>query len=272
MEKITLTHSSGASAEVYHHGAHITSWKNPSGKELIFVSKDAIFKPPKAIRGGVPVCFPQFNDMGNTVAHGFARNSAWTVVKAEGDTAVLSLDPTEEQLKSYPFPFTLQMEITLDDSSLTSVMTVKNTGSTEMQFTTALHTYLAISDIANVSVKGLGAVDYLDNCNQRVKCNDGVECVKIEKETDRIYLAAPDSITVEDEGHGTFVVEKRNLPDAVLWNPWVAKAKATADFGDDEWHNMVCLEPAQAGSGPASLAPGHTWSCTQKLTYTAASS
>jgi D-hexose-6-phosphate mutarotase len=50
--------------------------------------------------------------------------------------------------------------------------------------------------VANVSVKGLGAVDYLDNCNQRVKCNDGVECVKIEKETDRIYLAAPDSITV----------------------------------------------------------------------------
>lgn len=75
---------------------------------------------------------------------------------------------------------------------------------------------------------------------------------------------------IVDQGHGTFVVEKKNLADAVLWNPWVDKAKATADFGDEEYHNMVCLEPAQAGSGPASLPAGQVWSCTQKLTYTSA--
>lgn len=77
-------------------------------------------------------------------------------------------------------------------------------------------------------------------------------------------------VQIVDEGHGTFVVEKKNLADAVLWNPWVDKAKATADFGDEEYHNMVCLEPAQAGSGPATLPAGEAWSCIQKLTYTKA--
>lgn len=63
----------------------------------------------------------------------------------------------------------------------------------------------------------------------------------------------------------TFTVVKHGFPDAVLWNPHVAKAAAMADFGDDEWPGMLCLEPAVAASGPVVLQPGETWSAGQRL-------
>merc|ERR1711879_172406 len=112
----------------------------------------------------------------------------------------------------------------------------------------------------------MGGLDYLDNLNARVKQKEDSNVISIGQEVDRIYLSAPEKLTVSDEGAGVFTVEKTNLPDLVLCNPWVDKAKATADFGDDEYHDMVCLEPALAGSGPCALSAGASWSCCQKLT------
>ena len=68
--KVVLS-TADATAEVYLHGATLTSWK-VGGEELIFVSPKAVFEPPKAIRGGVPVCFPQFGMLGPLKVRGAA--------------------------------------------------------------------------------------------------------------------------------------------------------------------------------------------------------
>ncbi|KAJ0912150.1 putative glucose-6-phosphate 1-epimerase [Helianthus annuus] len=122
LEKIILREIRGSSAEVYLYGAHVTSWKNEQGEELLFVSSKAIFKPSKPIRGGIPICFPQFSNMGSLEAHGFARNRVWTIDTdpppllpnvTDGVFVDLLLKPTEEDLKIWPHSFEYRLRVTL---------------------------------------------------------------------------------------------------------------------------------------------------------------
>lgn len=53
LPKILLSHKSGSSAEIYTLGAHVTSFKTSQKEELLFLSSKAIFRPGKAIRGGL---------------------------------------------------------------------------------------------------------------------------------------------------------------------------------------------------------------------------
>lgn len=265
LDKVVLSTSNGASAEVYLHGGHVASFKTASGKDVMFMSKEAILKPPKAIRGGVPVCFPQFGMLGPLGQHGFARNSAFEVEGGDGSSATLVLKASGGEDGRYPHPFELRVRVELADESLAQELAATNTGGAPMTFTCALHTYFAVSSIDKVHVEGLDGVAYTDSLQggKRV-VQEGP--VVFGAEVDRIYLAAPDSIKVYDEGAGTCVeVSKAGLPDAVVWNPWVGKARAMADFGDDEYQVMLCIEPAVAGSGAVTLEPGGTWRGRQTL-------
>ncbi|CAD7695457.1 unnamed protein product [Ostreobium quekettii] len=257
----------GDKAEVYLHGAHVTSWiPEATGKEMIFVSKDAIFKPPKAIRGGVPVCFPQFSDMGPLGAHGFARNSAFEVQDGESDQVTLALRPSEEDLERWPQKFELRITVALSPGCLTQTMEVQNMGSSAMEFTCALHTYFRVEDVTNAQVKGLRGLTYLDNLQSRERFTEANACVEFSGEVDRIYCGAPDTIDLVDGAAGhSVVIEKTGFPDAVVWNPWVDKAASLKDFGDEEYKEMVCIEPAVAGSDPISLDAGKMWTAVQKF-------
>jgi glucose-6-phosphate 1-epimerase len=154
MKKLTLKNAV-ASAEIFTHGAHIVSWKNASGDELIFVSDKAIYKPPKAIRGGIPICFPQFGDFGPCeTQHGFARNSEWTLesdVSEDTTEVVLSLSSSEATLKVYPHTFKLKLTVKLSTSgNLITTFHAVNNGTSTMPITFALHTYFATPDISQV--------------------------------------------------------------------------------------------------------------------------
>ena len=141
MERVELKGPGGARATVYRHGAHVTAWATADGVERLFVSEEAVFKPPKAIRGGIPVCFPQFGDLGPLGAqHGFARNSEWAVVpgsQEEGKVA-MRLEPIAEQLELWPHKFALTLTFSLTGDSLTIDLALENTGSAPLTFTVAL--------------------------------------------------------------------------------------------------------------------------------------
>lgn len=268
LDKVIIRSQQGATAEVYLHGAHVVSWKDPSGKDILFTSKEAVFKPPKAIRGGVPVCFPQFGQLGPLGQHGFARNSSFRLLEETADSATLVLKAIGSEDPKYPHPFELKVKVQLGDNSLQQELAVTNTGDKEMAFTAALHTYFAVSAIESVTVEGLSGVTYTDSLQGGVKVvQDGP--VVFDQEVDRIYLAAPDAaMKIVDKGSGSTVeVHKHNFPDAVVWNPWVDKSKAMGDFGDDEYKVMLCIEPAVAGSGPVTVAPGASWTGSQTLVH-----
>ncbi|KAM0040842.1 putative glucose-6-phosphate 1-epimerase [Helianthus debilis subsp. tardiflorus] len=277
LEKIILREIRGSSAEVYLYGAHVTSWKNEQGEELLFVSSKAIFKPSKPIRGGIPICFPQFSNMGSLEAHGFARNRVWTIDTdppplppnvTNGVFVDLLLKPTEEDLKIWPHSFEYRLRVALGPSGdlmLTSRIRNTNTDGKAFTFTFAYHTYFSVSDISEVRVEGLETFDYLDNLKNRERYTEQGDAITFESEVDKIYLSTPTKIAILDhEKKRTFVVRKDGLPDAVVWNPWDKKAKAMADFGDDEYKHMLCVEAA-AIEKPITLKPGEEWKVRQEL-------
>ncbi|KAJ3676880.1 hypothetical protein LUZ60_002604 [Juncus effusus] len=272
LDKILIRGANGCSAEVYLYGGHVTSWKNEQGEELLFVSNKAIFEPPKAIRGGIPICFPQFSNFGGLPAHGFARNRIWSVDSdpqfapanaSEGSNFVdLILKPSEEDLKSWPhnFEYRLRIEVGLSgDLTLNSRVRNINTDSKSFSFTFAYHTYFSISDISEVRVEGLETLDYLDNLQERDRFTEQGDAITFEAELDRIYLETPKKVAILDhEKKRTFFLVKDGLPDAVVWNPWDKKAKSMSDFGDEEYKQMVCVEAAVI-ENPVTLKPGEEW-------------
>ncbi|KAB1211695.1 putative glucose-6-phosphate 1-epimerase [Morella rubra] len=168
LPRIKLTETTGSSAEVLLYGGQVVSWKNERREELLFISNKAIWKPPKAIRGGIPVCFPQFGNLGSLEQHGFARNRLWSI---DGDPAPLPpansqssvdliLKSTEEDLKTWPRSFELRLRISLSAGKLTLIPRVRNTDNKTFSFMFALRNYLSVSDISEVRVEGLDT-DYL---------------------------------------------------------------------------------------------------------------
>lgn len=274
-DKVILRQSRGISAEIYLYGAHVTSWRNELGEELLFVSNKAMFKPPRAIRGGIPLCFPQFSNFGPLEAHGFARNRVWIVdpeppplpTSSPNKASVdLLLKPSEDDLKIWSHSFEFRLRITLSPGGdLTLTSRIRNIDSKPFSFTFAYHTYFSVSDISEVRVEGLETLDYLDNMKNRERFTEQGDAVTFEGEIDKIYLSTPTKIAILDhERKRTFVLRKDGLPDAVVWNPWDKKAKAMADFGDDEYKHMLCVEAA-AIEKPITLKPGEEWRGRQEL-------
>ncbi|XXG51584.1 hypothetical protein AAC387_Pa03g0116 [Persea americana] len=275
LEKVVLREARGSSAEVYLYGGQVTSWKNDHGEELLFVSSKATFKPPKAIRGGIPICFPQFSSHGVLEQHGFARNRSWSIdtnpppfpTSSSNKTFVdLLLKPSEEDGKIWPHSFEFRLRIALGpggDLMLTS--RIRNTDSKPFNFTFAYHTYFSVSDISEVRVEGLETLDYLDNLHNRERFTEQGDALTFESEVDKVYVSTPTKIAILDhEKKRTFVLRKDGLPDAVVWNPWDKKAKAMPDFGDDEYKHMLCVEAA-AIEKPITLKPGEEWRGRQEL-------
>ncbi|CAL9192419.1 unnamed protein product [Musa hybrid cultivar] len=271
LDKVVLRDALGSSAEVYLFGGHVTSWRTDHREELLFVSNKAIFKAPKAIRGGIPICFPQFSSHGNLEQHGFARNKFWSIdtdpppfpSDSSSKTFVdLILKPTDDDFKIWPHSYEFRLRVALGlggDLMLTSRIRNTNADGKPFSFTFAYHTYFSVSDISEVRVEGLETLDYLDNLKERERFTEQGDAITFESGVDKIYLSTPTKIAIIDhEKKRTFVLRKDGLPDAVVWNPWDRKAKAMPDFGDDEYKHMLCVEAA-AIEKPITLKPGEEW-------------
>ena len=263
LPKIVLTHASGAGAEVYLHGAHVASWKNPAGDELFFVSRESHFSPDKPIRGGIPVIFPQFGG-GALPQHGLARISDWqpvrTAVVDDGTVAVvLGLTDSPATLAQWPYPFALELGLLLTADALTVTCRVRNTGRQDFHYNAVLHTYFRVADIRQTALYGLQGITLIDSLREDLREVETRPVIRFAEETDRIYVNAPDTLCLADEGNArTITITKRGMPDVVVWNPWTAKAQRMADFGDDEYQWMVCVETGNMGD-QQSLAAGAEW-------------
>ncbi|KAF8379653.1 hypothetical protein HHK36_029097 [Tetracentron sinense] len=270
IDQITLRNPRGASARVSLHGGQVISWRNDQGEELLFTSSKAIFKPPKAMRGGIQICFPQFGNCGSLEQHGFARNKIWTIEDnppplhpndAKGKAYIdLLFKPSEEDLKCWPHSFEFRLRVSLaTDGNLAMISRIRNINGKPLNFSFAYHTYFSASDISEVRIEGLETLDYLDNLCQRERFTEQGDAVTFESEVDRVYLSSPSVIAVLDhEKKRTFVMRKEGLPDVVVWNPWEKKSKLMVDFGDEEYKQMLCVDGVVI-ERPIPLRPGEEW-------------
>lgn len=264
LPKVTLTHPSGASAEVYLHGAHVASWRDAKGNELLFLSRASNWASDKPIRGGIPVCWPQFGGQGPLPQHGFARTNPWSLIRTEkldnGDVQVtLRLAENDATLKLWPHRFAFELRVALAESSLALAARVQNTGEQPFDFQIALHTYFAVADIQRTAVCGLQGTTFIDSLRNHAREVEPRAEVRFDQETDRVYVNAPDELSIRDEASGrVFSIRKTGMADAVVWNPWIEKSKRMPDFGDDEYPRMVCVETGNMATRVA-LAPQQEW-------------
>ncbi len=271
LAKVRIT-SSAAAGETYLHGAQLTSWRPAGADEVIFVSQLSHWQDGKAIRGGIPVCFPWFrgkSDDPKAPAHGFVRTREWTLesVAAESDgsvTVVCATESDETTRDWWPHEFRLTHQITIG-RTLQMKLTASNTGPTPFRFEEALHTYFRVADVERVEVRGLSGVFYLDNMDgNRKKVQEGD--VKLSGPTDNAYLEAHGPVEILDPLPGRILcTEKENSATTIVWNPWREGAARLADLGDGEWHSMVCAEGGNIIGAAVSIGPGESHSLRVRL-------
>jgi glucose-6-phosphate 1-epimerase len=253
-----------AHATISTYSAQVLSYRPKNQKEdLLFVSDKAFYEDGKAIKGGIPVCWPWFgpdpDGMGRP-AHGFVRNRQWEVTASEsladGSTkVVMSLTDSDETRTLWPHPFRLGIEITVSDSLRVALVTC-NCGDKSVTISQALHTYFHVGDINRVRVSGLDGIEYLDKVDNSVRKTQSGPVI-IDGEVDRIYTDVTGELVIEDEALGRKIhIKSEGCSTAVIWNPWIDIAASMADFDDDDYRKMICVETANAGPESVEIVAG----------------
>jgi D-hexose-6-phosphate mutarotase len=238
-----------ASATIALHGAHLIDYIPRDQEPVIFTSREAIFKEGKAIRGGIPVCWPWFGahpSDSSMPAHGFARNRFWQLVSSksspEGTEVVLELDTDSIDLWQHSTKLTLTIfvgkELQLD-------LTTTNLGDTEVTIGGALHSYFIVGSIEQTTLSGLDQTSFLDTLSNTTETQIGD--IHFNSETDSIYKQTEAAVTIHDPLLKRNIhISKSGSTSTVVWNPWINKAAALADLADDEYHDFLCIEAANA--------------------------
>lgn len=267
LSKVVLTAPDGARAEIYLHGAHVTSWVPAGGSERLFLSRASEFSPQTAIRGGVPVIFPQFSGMGPLPKHGFARRMDWEFieagVQAAGARAVFRLTDSPATRSAWPYAFSAELEVVAGGQDLALTLSATNRDPQTFTFSAALHTYLAVADISAARLTGLGGRRFVDSTRGGAEGVQGEAELAFAGEVDRVYPGVSESLSLV-ERERRVEIEGSGFPDVVVWNPWREVGAALADLEPEGYRRMVCVEAAIA-SRPVSLGPSARWTGSQRL-------
>jgi glucose-6-phosphate 1-epimerase len=277
LPRIAIT-TPAATAEIYLHGAHLTSWRPAGSEEVIFLSGQSSWAAGHAIRGGIPVCFPWFRnkvDDPKAPSHGFVRTKAWTLdsIACEGKVATVSLSTASDDATRawWPYDFHLTHRLTIGPA-LVQELVMHNTGSVPLRFEEALHTYYRVGGAENVVITGLDGVTYLDNTDANKEKRQEGDIV-FTAQTDRAYMDTTHAVEILDPVLRRRVrLEKKDSRTTVVWNPWSTGAKTMADLGDDEWRTMACVEASNMRALGVDLAPGEQHTMKTTIQVSAASS
>ncbi|WBA83304.1 D-hexose-6-phosphate mutarotase [Endozoicomonas sp. GU-1] len=247
-------------AAISLHGGHLLQFKPTGHQDVIWLSKKAIFSPGKAIRGGVPVCWPWFGPV-SAPSHGFARISPWQLLDhGENEQTVtirLKLCTSEQTREIWPHDFSAVLTFTLG-ATLRIDLEMINTGERPWQWSGALHSYFNIAATTETWITGAGT-SYLDSLQNGLPCNTS-EALIINQPIDRIYTAPDATIAIHDRGNQRIIhVVNAGHNSAVIWNPWKETSRNMGDMNDDGYETMVCVEATRYAKDLASgalLMPG----------------
>jgi len=262
LPKVQVT-TAEAAGEMYLHGAQVTSWTPAGAEDVLFLSERSRWEAGRAIRGGIPICFPWFgNRAGDSAApaHGFVRTKGWRLESiTQGDrgiTVSMFTESDAETKRSWAAGFRLVHRVTFGPA-LTLELVVTNTGTGPMRFEEALHSYFRVARIGDVRVRGLDGASYLDKPDayrQKIQRGD----ITFVSETDRVFLDATDAIEIIDEHLRRRIrMAKEQSRATVVWNPWSERAHALSDLSGDEWTRFVCVEAGNVNACAVDLEPGH---------------
>lgn len=258
-DTLTLTAPNGASMQVTALGAHLLRWRTPDGIERIFTSEAAVYEIGGAIRGGVPICFPQFGAFGPLPGkHGFARTLLWALDGVDSTASRWTLSDSPETRAVWDHAFSAAMLYELADRELRMALSITNTGSTPLTFTAALHPYFRVQDIRQVSISGLQGSRFRQSADDAQGTLVTAETLTFSGPRDGIYFDASTPLTLRDGERQLTITSGGGFRDVVVWNPWIETSQAMSDMEPDGYLRMVCVEAAVIES-PVTLAPGESW-------------
>ncbi|MCB1888044.1 MAG: D-hexose-6-phosphate mutarotase [Rhodocyclaceae bacterium] len=264
---LRLTSDSGASATLSLLGGQVLSWRTPDGCERLYLSDRADFSGATAIRGGVPICWPQFAAQGRLPKHGLVRTRQWSVVetRAENGYALATLSVTDDDTShaAWPYAFELELSVLVEDNRLTVEFEAVNTGHGPFVFTGALHTYLRVAEVEEIRLEGLANSEFRDKTRDGALRRDSGDHLAIDRETDRIYPGIENALLLRDQDR-SLAIHAEGFPDVVVWNPWEAHCRDLPDMADTDFRRMLCVEAA-AATRPVELAAGESWIGRQTL-------
>lgn len=267
-----------ARATIFLQGAQIAEFVPHGQNPVLWLSDECNYQAGQSLRGGIPICWPwfgdlarnpaavteQYTDIENLPAHGLVRERLWqldsiAIIDAATTEVNLSLDVAADE--RFPYNAKLHMSLRIGEQ-LSCIFKITNTGSDTFHFSSALHTYLAVEQIEDVTLTGLEGVNYLDTLDEwREKSED--HTVAINAETDRIYQNVTQAMTLTDSiAERKLTLTSQGFKDAVLWNPWIEKSKRLSQFADQAYKQMICVESANVLENICELAPEQVFSTT----------
>ena len=257
----------GDSIRVSDFGGQVLSWVC-NGQERLFVSPAAVLDGSAPIRGGIPICFPQFNQRGPLPKHGLARIGAWQFAQVESADGSLHAQwhwrSSSETLAQWPHAFFATLHVHLRAGKLQVTLEVENTGDVPWPFTAALHTYLRTEQVDACSLAGLEQRAYWDAAQA---FSPAVQrgAVTFGSEIDRVYAGNAQPLVLTGALPSTVTITQDELwGETVVWNPGPVLCATLADMEQDSWQHMLCVEAAHVNQ-PVALLPGQRWRAGQTL-------
>lgn len=251
----------GVGVGFFLHGAHVTHFDAADGGSPFFVSSLSTYESGKAIRGGVPICFPWFGpkkDDVNAASHGFARVSEWELQGVDEKGVTLQLQSSPSTLAQWPHDFVARYRIGIDGDRLRLAFEVQNTGTSSFDFEVALHSYFRVADARTAFVEGLSGKTYIDKVDESArKTQKGP--ITFEGELDRVYVDSGGPILIRDGQRTVRIEELSGWRSTIVWNPWIEKAERLKDLGNDEWTQFVCVESGAVGEDAVTLNAGENY-------------
>ncbi|KAG8344011.1 putative Aldose 1 epimerase [Trypanosoma vivax] len=278
---VVLTNRDGSSITVHLQGAHLTSWRTASGEEMLYTSPEAVYESGVPIRGGVPIIFPQFSNMGPLPPHGFARVSEWRVKSTADGVATFVFEvPLDNLWGRGAFPSAVAMApikktnsvvellytITFNNQHLELGIEISNKDPTLVaEFAFAFHTYFALGDVGQTIVNGVNLTSYIDNRDPRRTLLPPKRLWTINGEIDNTYPRQNCAVLLLDMSKKrTIHISGVNLPDVVVWNPFVEKGKQMKDLPEDGYKKFVCVEHGRIEKH-VMLEPASVWRASQRV-------
>lgn len=260
-----LIRNNGGTAEIALHGAQVIQFTPKDKHALLWLSEDALYQSGKAIRGGIPICWPWFGNHTTNAslpAHGFVRNRFWTlstiVEPSDSETRItLTTRSDESSMALWPHRFELELTIIVS-TSLTLELKMTNTDRQPWTCGGALHSYFAVGNIENTRIESVTGSEYLDKPDDFARKTQTGPLTFV-GEVDRVFIGFENDCVISDIANQREIrVKKAGSQTTVIWNPWRDIATAMNDMPDDGYRRFVCVEPANAFDDLVTLAPGES--------------
>ncbi|MGB7817643.1 MAG: D-hexose-6-phosphate mutarotase [Ornithinibacter sp.] len=255
--------------EVYDHGAQVVRWAPRGADPVLYVSSEVVLRVGQAVRAGIPVCWPWFGpgrSPGMEPSHGFARTTTWELVERIDEersvTFVHRLADHDATSPHWPHRYAVELRSRLG-ADLEVSLTTTNTGAEPFDYEEALHAYLVVGDIDQVSLDGLVGASFFDKVFGARRQQTGR--VRITGETDAVYRTDGPVVVDDPVLERSLEVSTRGMADMVVWNPWKRKAREAADIGDDDWRHFLCVEGANVLDDAVALGAGQSHTSTYLL-------